>query len=122
MRCEVLVADLSDPDAPRAVIDVAAEQQLNIDVLVNNAGMSGMDPFADTHWKSLAGEIQVMVTAPTVLWQQPEAVVREGWDAVNAGKPVCVPGIVNKVISHAMRPVPYRAQYAMGRKFNPFKQ
>lgn len=209
VRCEAYTADLTDPDAPRAIMDFAAERQLNIDVLVNNAGLSGMDPFADTPWDSLAGEIQVMMTAPTqlahlvvpgmkdrrwgriinlsslaafappgesllytgiksyvlnmsqaldmelkphginvtalcpgfthsefhdvmgskeaatslpsILWQQPEAVVREGWNAVNAGKPVCVPGIVNKVVSHAMRPVPYRAQYAMGKTFNPFK-
>ncbi|MEV7398160.1 SDR family oxidoreductase [Aeromicrobium sp. NPDC092404] len=209
VRCEVFSADLSDPSAPAAIMAFVAEKQLHIDVLINNAGLSGMDAFADTEWESLAGEIQVMVTAPTqlahlvvpgmkerrwgriinlsslaafappgesllytgiksyvlnmsqaldmelkphgvhvtalcpgftysefhdvmgsreaatslpsLLWQQPEAVVREGWGAVNAGKPVCVPGVVNKVISHAMRPVPYRAQYAMGKTFNPFK-
>lgn len=60
-------------------------------------------------------------TLPGVLWQESDAVAREGWAAVEAGKPVCVPGAVNKVLSHAMRPVPFRAQYLMGRTFNPFK-
>ena len=57
---------------------------------------------------------------PNLLWQEADDVVREGWAAVNAGKPVCVPGAVNKLLSHANRPVPFRLQYALGRKFNPF--
>jgi short-subunit dehydrogenase/pimeloyl-ACP methyl ester carboxylesterase len=209
-RCEVLAADLSDPAAPRRIVDHAAELGLSIDVLVNNAGMSGKDPFSETPWPQLAGELQVMVTAvtelahlvipgmrdngygrivnlsslaafqpavagllysgiksyvlhtsqaldmelkpyginvtalcpgftrtefhevmgtaddagrlPEVLWQQPEEVVREGWDAVNRGKPVCVPGGVNKFLAASMRPVPLRAQYTLGRTLNPFKQ
>ena len=209
VRCEDLVADLSDPGAPRAIMAAVEERGLVVDVLVNNAGMSGSEAFAKTPWDSLAAEIQVMVTAvtelahlvvpgmkqrgwgrivnvsslaafappgesllytgiksyvlamsqaldmelkphgvhvtalcpgfthsefhatmgsqqaasrlPGFLWQEPDAVVREGWAAVNAGKPVCVPGAVNKVVSHAMRPVPFRVQYLMGRTFNPFK-
>ena len=209
VRCDVLGADLSDPSAPTTIIDFVTDLGLDVDVLVNNAGMSGRDTFADADWASLAAEIQVMVTAvtqlahlvvpgmkergwgrivnlsslaafappgesllytgiksyvldmsqaldmelrphgvnvtalcpgfthsefhatmgsaeaasqlPGILWQEPAAVVREGWAAVNSGKPVCVPGTVNKIISHAMRPVPYRAQYFLGRTMNPFK-
>ena len=209
IRCEVLGADLSDPTAPAKIMDFVAEQGLDVDVLVNNAGMSGSEAFATTEWESLAAEIQVMVTAvtelahrvvsgmksrgygriinlsslaafappgesllytgiksyvlnmsqaldmelkphgvnvtalcpgfthsefhatmgsqdaasklPDILWQDAQAVVTEGWAAVNAGKPVCVPGVVNKVLSHGMRPVPYRLQYVLGRTFNPFK-
>lgn len=209
VSCTVLAADLTDPAAPEALMASIREHGLTIDVLVNNAGMSGSEAFADTSWSSLAGEIQLMITAvtqlahlvvpemkargfgriinlsslaafappgesllytgiktyvlamsqaldmelkphginvtalcpgftysefhdvmgsreaatklPGFLWQEPEAVVREGWAAVNKGKPVCVPGAVNKVISHGMRPVPYRAQYLLGRSLNPFK-
>ena len=209
VRVETLAADLTDPAAPRAIMDYAAEQDLPVDVLINNAGMSRSTAFADTPWLSLAGEIQLMVTAvtelthlavpgmkqrgygrivnlsslaafsppggsllysgiksyvlqmsqsldmelkphgihvtalcpgfthtefhqemgtadaaaklPKILWQDADDVVREGWASVSAGKPVCVPGTVNKVLSHATRPVPYRLQYALGRKFNPFK-
>lgn len=209
VTCTVLAADLTDPSAPETLMDSVRERGLTIDVLINNAGMSGSEAFADTPWSDLAGEIQLMITAvthlthlvvpdmkasgfgriinlsslaafappgesllytgiktyvlgmsqaldmelkphgihvtalcpgftysefhdvmgsreaatklPGFLWQQPDAVVREGWNAVNRGKPVCVPGVVNKVISHGMRPVPYRAQYALGRSLNPFK-
>ncbi len=208
--CTVLAADLTDPGAPEELMASIREQGLTIDVLINNAGMSGSAAFAESSWSDLAGEIQLMITAvtqlahlvvpdmkarghgrivnlsslaafappgesllytgiktyvlamsqaldmelkphgvhvtalcpgfthsefhdvmgsrdaaaklPSVLWQDPEAVVREGWAAVDRGKPVCVPGAVNKVISHAMRPVPFRAQYVLGRTLNPFKQ
>lgn len=58
---------------------------------------------------------------PDFLWQQPEDVVREGVAAVMKGKPVCVPGTVNKVMAAGMRPVPESLRYVLGKTFNPFK-
>lgn len=189
-------------------MDYATAQGLDIDVLINNAGLSGNDPFAATPWRTLAAEIQLMITAvtelahrvvpgmkergwgrvvnvsslaafappaesllytgiksyvlqmsqaldmelkldginvtalcpgftrsefhdvmgtrdaasamPKMLWQEPDDVVREAWTAVNAGKPVCVPGTVNKVLAGAMRPIPRALQYRLGRDHNPF--
>ncbi|MEV0432551.1 SDR family oxidoreductase [Nocardia sp. NPDC050413] len=209
VRCEVFAADLTDSAAPAAIVDYADRQGLPVDVLINNAGLSGKTAFADTPWNALAGEIQLMVTAPTelahlvipgmknrhwgrivnlssvaafappgagllytgiksyvldtsqaldmelkhhgihvtalcpgftrtefhdvmgtrdkadhlprILWQQPDAVVAEGWDAVMKGKPVCVPGIVNKISAAAMKPLPVRLGYLLGKTFNPFK-
>lgn len=208
VRCEVLAADLTDPDAPTAITDHAAALGLALDVLINNAGLSGNDPFTATPWPTLAAEIQLMVTAvtelahrvapgmkergwgrivnvsslaalappaeslhytgiksyvlhmsqaldmelkpdgvhvtalcpgftrsefhdvmgtrdaasavPKVLWQQPDDVAREAWAAVNAGKPICVPGTINKVVAAAMRPMPRSLQYRLGRDHNPF--
>ncbi|TDP31924.1 SDR family NAD(P)-dependent oxidoreductase [Nocardia ignorata] len=209
VRCEVFAADLTDNAAPAAIVDYADRQGLPVDVLINNAGLSGKTAFADTPWNALAGENQLMVTAPTelahlvipgmkkrhwgrivnlssvaafappgagllytgiksyvldtsqaldmelehhgihvtalcpgftrtefhdvmgtrdkadhlrrILWQQPDAVVAEGWDAVMKGKPVCVPGIVNKISAAAMKPLPVRLGYLLGKTFNPFK-
>jgi len=209
VRCEFLAADLSNPNAPREIIEHADTLGMNIDFLVNNAGLSGRDKFVDTSWAKLAGEIQLMITAltelthrvapgmkargwgriinlsslaafsppgasllytaiksyvlllsesvdmelkphgvhvmalcpgftwsefhdvmgtreeagklPGFLWQQSEDVVREGYDAVMKGKPVCVPGKVNKMIAGVMRPVPESVRYQLGSKFNPFK-
>ena len=98
----VVAADLSDPSTPRRIVDDLDARGLEVDVLINNAGLSGSDAFLE-------------------LWQESAEVVREGWTSVEKGKPVCVPGRVNKVMSHAMRPVPFRAQYVLGRTFNPFK-
>lgn len=209
IRCHIFAADLSDPKAPAAIVDHAQAQGLEIDVLINNAGLSGKDGFTDTPWPALAGELQLMIVAvtelahrvlpgmkakgfgriinlsslaafsppgagllytaiksyvldmsqsldmevkahginvtalcpgftysefhdvmgtreaanklPGILWQQPEAVVQEAWAAVNAGKPVCVPGTVNKLVAATMRPLPVRLQYYLGKNMNPFE-
>jgi len=59
---------------------------------------------------------------PDILWQDADAVVEEGWRAVMKGKPVCVPGTVNKIIAGSMRPLPVSLQYYLGDRMNPFKQ
>ncbi len=67
VHCEVFAADLTDPAAPTAIVEHARVKNLNIDVLINNAGLSGRTAFAKTPWSSLSGEIQLMVTAVTEL-------------------------------------------------------
>ncbi|MCQ8896489.1 SDR family oxidoreductase [Limnobacter humi] len=210
VRCTVLAADLSDPSAPSQIMEYAQAHGIAIDVLINNAGLSGKSAFADTPWPKLAAEIQLMVTAltelchrvvpgmqergwgrivnlsslaafsppgasllytgiksyvlgisqsldmelkpqgihvtalcpgftrsefhdtmgtrdaanklPALLWQEADAVVREGWNAVMKGKPVCVPGVVNKVVASSVRPLPVSLQYHLGNRLNPFKE
>lgn len=210
VRCDVVAADLTDRAAPQAIVDRIAELGREVDILINNAGLSGKQEFAETPFTDLRDEIQVMITAvtelahlvvpgmkergygrivnvsslaalmppassllytgiksyvlnvsqalnmelepygvhvtalcpgfthsefhdvmgtresasgkiPAFLWQEPDAVVREAWDAVEKGNPVCIPGTINKVAAAAVRPVPLRAGYALGRALNPFK-
>ena len=210
VHCETLAADLTDPAASQKIIHYANDEKgLEIEVLINNAGLSRNRSFADAPWEELAGEIQLMITAvtelahrvlpgmrargrgyilnlssiaafvpppksllytaikryvldmsqaldmelkpqgihvtalcpgftysefhdvmgtredanrlPGFLWQQPEDVVREGWNAVVKGRPVCVPGAVNKFIGGTVRPLPVRLQYYLGRSLNPFQ-
>lgn len=209
VNCTVFAVDLTDPKAPAAIMDFAKEKGITIDILINNAGLSGKTAFSDTPWQDLANEIQLMITTvtelahrvipdmkqrgwgriinlsslagflppgasllytgiksyvlnvsesldmelkphgihvtalcpgfthsefhdvmgtrdranqlPSILWQQPEAVVKEGYEAVMKGKPVCVPGVVNKVIASSVRPIPESARYFLGKTFNPFK-
>lgn len=210
VRCDVFAADLNDPAAPAAIVAFAEKQGIAIDVLINNAGLSGKTAFAETPWPKLAAEIQLMITAvtelchrvlpgmrqrgwgrivnlsslaafsppgasllytgiksyvlgisqsldmelkpqgihvtalcpgfthsefhdtmgtrdaanklPGLLWQEADEVVREGWDAVMKGKPVCVPGVVNKLVASTMRPLPVALQYHLGNRLNPFKE
>lgn len=210
VRCEVFAADLSDPAAPASIMAFAESRGIAIDVLINNAGLSGKTAFADTPWPKLAAEIQLMVTAvtelchrvlpgmlargwgrivnlsslaalappgesllytgikryvldisqsldmelkpqgvhvtalcpgftrsefhdtmgtrdaadklPRLFWQEAEEVVQEGWDAVMRGKPVCVPGAVNKLVAGSMRPLPGGLQYQLGKRMNPFRE
>lgn len=209
IQCDIFAADLTLTSAPADIMAYAQAQGIRIDVLINNAGLSGKDAFANTPWVTLAAEIQLMVTAvtelchrvipdmrkkgwgriinlssvaafsppgasllytgiksyvldisqsldmelkpqgihvtalcpgfthsefhdimgtrnqasklPDILWQQPEDVVREGWAAVMKGKPVCVPGTINKLIASSVRPLPISLQYHLGNRLNPFK-
>ena len=41
VRCDVFEADLNDPAVPAEIIAFAQKQGIAIDVLVNNAGLSG---------------------------------------------------------------------------------
>lgn len=208
VTCDVFAADLTAPDAPEAIMAHAANRQLTIDVLINNAGLSGKDSFAGTPWPKHAADIQLMVTAltelchrtlpgmlernwgriinlssiaafappgasllytgiksyvlgisqsldmelkphgihvtalcpgftrsefhdamgtreeadnlPGILWQDADEVVQEGWDAVMKGRPVCIPGRVNKVMAGSMSRLPLSVQYLIGKNLNPF--
>lgn len=75
--------------------------------------------FTHSEFHDAMGVTQAASKLPSILWQQPEEVVREGWAAVNKGKPICIPGRVNKVLAGLTRPIPLRAQYALGRDHNP---
>ena len=211
VRCEVFAGDLSEPGTPAAIIERADELGLDIDVLINNAGMSLSTKFAETPREEVGGQLQLMLTSltelshrvlpgmkkrrwgrivnvssitallppaegllysaiksyvllmsqsldmevkphgihvtalcpgftrsefhdamgaetretadrlPGVLWQEPEDVVREGWNAVMKGDAVCVTGMVNKLVTTAVRPIPPGIQYFLGRTLNPFK-
>lgn len=97
-------------------------QALDMELKPHGVHVTALCPgFTHSEFHDVMGSRDAASRLPSVLWQEAEAVAKEGWAAVNRGKPVCVPGTVNKVISHAMRPVPFRLQYAMGRTFNPFK-
>lgn len=83
VRCEVFSADLMDPASPRAVVAHAAQLGMNIDFLVNNAGLSGHRKFIDTPWPELAGEIQLMMTTLTELTHLvAPGMVQRGWGRI----------------------------------------
>lgn len=209
VRCTPLAADLSDPKGVRALMRAVKQKKIDVDVLVNNAGMSGSYRFAEAEWSELAAEIQVMITAltelahavvpgmkergygriinvssiaayappaasllytgiksyvlnvsqsmdmelkqhgvnvtalcpgftrtefhdvmgtrnaanqfPDFVWQDAADVVQEAYDAVMSGKPVCVPGWVNRLTVAGLRPLPDVLRYQLGLRLNPFK-
>ena len=150
INCHIFAADLNDPSAPAEIMSYAESLGITIDILINNAGLTGLchrvlpqmqkngwgriinlsslaafsPPGASLlytgikHYvldisQSLDMELKpqgIHVTAlcpgftysefhdvmgtrdaannlPSVLWQEPEQVVTEGWDAVWSGRP-----------------------------------
>ncbi len=83
VRCEVLAADLTDPAAPKAIFEQTGKLGVQIDFLVNNAGLSGNTRFSETPWEKVGGELQLMVTALTELTHRYVPGMKErGWGRV----------------------------------------
>jgi short-subunit dehydrogenase len=97
-------------------------QSLDMELKPHGIHVTALCPgFTHSEFHDVMGTRDAADRLPGFLWQQPDAVVREGWDAVTAGKPVCIPGLVNKVSAAIMRPIPGRIGYYLGRTLNPFK-
>jgi uncharacterized protein len=97
-------------------------QSLDMELKPHGIHVTALCPgFTRSEFHDVMGTREAADRLPNLLWQQPEDVVREGYLAVMSGKPICVPGTVNKLTAAAIRPLPQRLQYLLGRTFNPFK-
>ncbi|WP_225726914.1 MULTISPECIES: SDR family oxidoreductase [unclassified Nocardia] len=82
-RCAVITADLTEPKAPEWILTQARELGHETDVLINNAGLCANHTFANASWDSVAGEIQLMMTAVTELSHRVLPHMRErGWGRI----------------------------------------
>ena len=97
-------------------------QSLDMELKPHGIHVTALCPgFTHSEFHDVMGTREAADQLPDFLWQEPEDVVREGYQAVMAGKPVCIPGTVNKLTAAALRPLPQRLQYVLGRSLNPFK-
>lgn len=102
---ETLVADLAvEDDLARVAERVAAE---DVDLLVNNAGINGYGPFAETGPGLLTRVLAVNVVAPTVLTRAavPGMLDRQRGAVVNVASLLAFAGALPP------DPLPYRAVY-----------
>jgi short-subunit dehydrogenase len=67
INCLLLEIDLATIDAPRQVFDYCLEQQLNIEILINNAGFLIIAEVLDTDPVILSKMIQLHLRTPTML-------------------------------------------------------
>jgi hypothetical protein len=67
VRVEIIALDLTDPEAPQAIMDQVEALGLGIDVLVNNAGFGDWGLFGRADLRRQLDMIQVNVVALTVL-------------------------------------------------------
>lgn len=97
-------------------------QSLDMEFKPHGVHVTALCPgFTHSEFHDVMGTRNTANHLPGLLWQQPQDVVRAGIAAVMAGKPVCVPGVVNKILATMMRPMPLWLGYLAGRTFNPFK-
>jgi short-subunit dehydrogenase len=98
----VLVKDLSKPDAPQEIFSELEKKNINVDVLVNNAGFSVYGKFAGTDWAQEAEMLQVNITSLTHLTKLFLKKMLEN----KSGK------IMNVASGGAFAPVPLMSVYA----------
>lgn len=61
VQCVCLPADLSEPSAPKAIFAAIKEKEINIDFLVNNAGVAGPNLLEEKDWSKHTQFYQLMM-------------------------------------------------------------
>jgi short-subunit dehydrogenase len=103
----VLVKDLSKPDAPQEIFSELEKKNINVDVLVNNAGFPVHGKFAETDLKEELDMIQVNITALThftKLFMKRMVENKSGW-------------ILNVASTAGFSPFPLQSIYAASKAY-----
>ena len=61
--CRVIPADLTDPESPRRIFYELARDEIEIDVLVNNAGLGLQETLLTHDWREIAAFMEIMAVA-----------------------------------------------------------
>src|SRR5436190_18544821 len=107
VRAEYFVADLSQPESPARLLEETRERNLEIDLLINNAGFGSMGEFGEL---DLARELNMIdlnvrsLVELTHLFLQPMRERRRG-------------SIINVASTAGFQPVPFMATYAATKAF-----
>ncbi|HEY0074813.1 MAG TPA: SDR family oxidoreductase [Abditibacteriaceae bacterium] len=107
IQVTVLAQDLSLPGAPDAIYEALQKQKVQVDVLVNNAGIGTYGPFAEIDWDKERDLLQINIVALTHLTKLflPTMLERR------AGK------ILNVASTAAFQPGPLMAVYYASKAF-----
>lgn len=113
VRATVIATDLAEPDGPQQVVDRLGDRASEIDVLVNNAGVGGFGPFAETDLTSELRMLQLNVVSLTALTK----LLLPGMLARGSGR------ILNVGSTAGMLPGPLMAVYYASKAYvNSFSQ
>lgn len=103
----VIPVDLSEPQGVKILIDTIAQQDLNVDVLVNNAGFGMAKAFAETAPEDVLGMMDVNMRALTALTHH----YLPGMISRRTG------GVLNVASIAGFAPGPYMALYFATKNF-----
>ena len=107
IRAEYFAVDLSRPDAPQRLFEETRKRELEIDLLINNAGFGSMGDFAKLDLQRELNMIDLNIRSLvefTHLFLQPMRERKSG-------------AIMNVASTAGFQPVPYMATYAATKAF-----
>jgi hypothetical protein len=105
-----IVADLNDPDAPQRIYDATEGAGLNVDILINNAGLGQFGAFAESPVAQELSQVRVnceAVVRLTRLFVPKMVERRRGWIMILAS-------------TASFQPLPYLNTYAASKAFDRF--
>jgi short-subunit dehydrogenase len=83
IKTHVIALDLADPGAPDGLEAQLQARQVQIDILINNAGFGLPGTLVSQPWSAHAASLQVLLTAPTQLCHALVPAMRErGWGRI----------------------------------------
>ncbi len=83
VKTHVIALDLADPAAPASLEAQLQARQVQIDILINNAGFGLPGTLVSQPWSAHAASLQVLLTAPTQLCHALIPAMRErGWGRI----------------------------------------
>lgn len=103
----IVASDLADPDGPRHVFDAVGREQLDVDLLVNNAGVGHTGRFQEEPFDRLVGMVDLNARAMVALTRLflPAMLERR------AG------AVINVASTAAFQPIPFFATYSATKAF-----
>ncbi|RCJ27826.1 oxidoreductase [Nostoc minutum NIES-26] len=107
IQVDVIVKDLTEPNAPAAVFDATKAKQLTIDLLINNAGFGDYGDFAQNDRERQIKIVQLNIVALVDLTHQFLPLMRQR----SSGS------IINLSSITAFQPMPYLSVYAASKAF-----
>lgn len=106
-RSEIIVADLTDPESPRRLVDEVAARNIEIELLVNNAGFGLVGEFETTDVERVTSMLRLNVEALTELtYRVLPGMLERGHGAV-----------INVASTAAFQPVAYMGVYAASKAY-----
>ncbi|MFN6570036.1 SDR family oxidoreductase [Dendronalium sp. ChiSLP03b] len=107
IQVDVIVKDLTEPNAPAAVFDATKAKQLTIDLLINNAGFGDYGDFAQNDRERQIKIVQLNIVALVDLTHQFLPLMRQRRSG----------SIINLSSITAFQPMPYLSVYAASKAF-----
>ena len=107
IRAQYMAVDLREPDARLQLVEETKKRELEIDMLINNAGFGSMGDFAKLDLERELEMIDLNITAVVDLTQRFLGPMRERGRGT----------IINVASTAGFQPVPYMATYAATKAF-----